>query len=251
MGRGMALFWGKTKKVVTPEPYLNKFGWRASDPFVRAPWPPQSIEFALLRASEIVSASIWPKLAREYGQETSSNPIDHQRVDRDFEYDGCVTTFDGLSRVGASLHFADSYPDKLPTEHVISGVVPTFVAAVDLTARERFDPLKLAVLRDPPKDHRPEQWARPWLEVIVFDPSRSLRQHFERCLLWAAVNRATHVGYKISNSLSRGEGSSLSITDIVEGGGSMRVYFDHFAFWPKLTFGAASSYPLPEGSDGL
>lgn len=246
-------FWGKTKKAaVATEPYLNKHGWRASDPFVRGSWPPPNIEFALLRASETVSATIWPNLPREYGQETSPNPTDHQRVDRDLDYDGCVMAFEGFSRVGASLHFADSYPNELPSEHVISGVIPTFVAAVDLSARELLDPLKLAVLKDPPMDPRPEQWARPWLEVIVFDPSRSLRQHFERHLLWAAINRAAHVGYKVWNSSSRRDAEAgSSITDIVEAGGSTRAYFEGFSFWPTLTLGAARSYPWPRGSADL
>jgi hypothetical protein len=106
-------FWGRKKKAAAvAEPYLNKHGWKASDPLVRHPWPPSQIEFAVLRTSETISATTWPKLPRGYNQETSRSPAEYH-VDRSLEYDGCVITLDGVSRVGASWHLADVHPDKL------------------------------------------------------------------------------------------------------------------------------------------
>ena len=190
-------------------------------------------------------------MAREYGQETSPNPLDHQRVDRDLDYDGCVTTSRGLSRIGASLQFVDAYPDQLPPERTVCDVIPTFVAAVDLDARSHLDPVAQSLRKDAPKKQREDQWTRPWLNVIVFDPSKEMRAHFERCLLWAAINRARYVGYKVWNSSAVKAGSSRSITEIAESSGSKRVYFEGFCFWPTITFQAAHDFPWPSGFDDL
>ena len=231
-------FWGKKKKAVAvAEPYLNKHGWKASDPLVRHPWPPSHIEFAVLRTSETISATTWPKHSRGYNHEISRSPAEYH-VDRDLDYDGCVITLNGVSRVGASLHFADVYPDKPPSEPILGDLTPTFVAAVDLDAREH------SLSEDPWRG----QWARPWLNVTVFDPSNELRQHFDRCLLWASINRASHVGYKVWNPVSRGTKPGPFITDIIESGSHGRVYFGSFSFWPSATmFGAARLFPWPGG----
>jgi len=129
-------FWGRRKKAAAvAEPYLNKHGWKASDPFVRHPWPPSHIEFAVLRTSETISATTWPKLPRGCNQETSRSPAEYH-VGRILDYDGCVITLDRVSRVGASWHLADVHPDKLSSELVLGDPTPTFVAVVDLDAGE-------------------------------------------------------------------------------------------------------------------